>query len=111
MMKHNKRALKVLEEIKIHNKWGNPQKDNFQGFAYADSLNCIQAQVAEIQLNKSGQIKIYRITCVLGCGATHNPHLVHQQVERSIIFGLNVVLLEEINVQNGQIVESNYDNY
>ena len=51
LLKHNKRALKVLEETKIHSKWGNPQKGNFQGFAYADSLNCIQAQVAEISIN------------------------------------------------------------
>jgi isoquinoline 1-oxidoreductase beta subunit len=47
----------------------------------------------------------------LDCGPTHNPHLVHQQVEGSIIFGLNAVLLGEINVQKGQIVESNYDDY
>ena len=111
LLKHNKRALKVLEETKIHSKWGNPQKGNFQGFAYADSLNCIQAQVAEISINKNGQIKIHQITCILDCGSTHNPHLVHQQVEGSIIFGLNAVLLGEINVQSGQIVESNYDDY
>ena len=111
MLKHNKRALKVLEEIKIHSKWGNPQKGNFQGFAYADSLNCVQAQVTEISINKRGKIDIRKITCVLDCGPIHNPHLVTQQVEGSIIFGLNAVILGEINVHNGQIVESNFDDY
>ena len=110
-MKHNKRALSVLEKAKLHSNWGKPQKGNFQGFAYADSLNCIQAQVAEISINKRGQIDIHKITCVLDCGLTHNPHFVHQQVEGSIIFGLNAVMLGEINVPNGQIVESNYDDY
>ncbi|MGA1120973.1 MAG: molybdopterin cofactor-binding domain-containing protein, partial [bacterium] len=58
-----------------------------------------------------GQIDIHKITCVLDCGPIHNQHLVNQQVEGSIIFGLNAVLLGEINVQKGQIVESNYDDY
>ena len=48
---------------------------------------------------------------MLDCGPIHNPHLVTQQVEGSIIFGLNAVLLGEINVQGGQIVESNFDDY
>ena len=111
LLTHNNRALKVLEETKLQSNWGNPQNGYFQGFAYADSLNCIQAQVADISINKRGQIDIHKITCVLDCGPTHNPHLVHQQVEGSIIFGLNAVMLGEINVQNGQIVESNYDDY
>jgi len=111
LLKHNNHALKVLEETKIRSNWGNPQRGNFQGFAYADSLNCIQAQVAEISINQRGQIDIHKITCVLDCGPIHNPHLVNQQVEGSIIFGLNAVLLGEINVQKGQIVESNYDDY
>ncbi len=111
LLKHNKRALNVLEKVKLQSNWGKPQKGRFQGFAYADSLNCIQAQVAEISINQRGQIDIHKITCVLDCGPTHNPHLVHQQVEGSIIFGLNAVLLGEINVQKGQIVESNYDDY
>jgi len=111
LLKQNLRALNVLKEIKSKSNWGKSKTGNFQGFAYADSLNCIQAQVAEISINKRGQIDIHKITCVLDCGPIHNPHLVNQQVEGSIIFGLNAVMLGEINVQNGQIVESNFDDY
>ena len=48
---------------------------------------------------------------MLDCGPTHNPHLVQQQIEGSIIYGLNAVLFGEINVKNGQITQSNFDDY
>ena len=111
LLNQNPRAVRVLEEIKLKSNWGKSKTGNFQGFAYADSLNCIQAQVAEISISKKGKIYVHQITCVLDCGPTHNPHLVRQQVEGSIIYGLNAVLFGEINVQNGQIVESNFDDY
>jgi isoquinoline 1-oxidoreductase beta subunit len=111
LLKHNPRALRVLEETKIQSNWGNPKDGNFQGFAYSDSLNCVQTQVAEISISNRGTVRVHQITCILDCGPIHNPHIVRQQVEGSIIFGLTAALMDQINVNHGQIVESNYDDY
>ena len=51
------------------------------------------------------------MTCVIDCGFAHNPHLVKQQIEGAILFGLNATLMGEINFSQGQAVQSNFDDY
>ena len=91
-MSHNPRALNVLESAKTHSKWNKPDTGNFQGISYGDYCNSIQAQVVELSVSSKGKIKIHKITCVIDCGQIVNPHIVHQQIEGAIIFGLTATL-------------------
>ncbi len=111
LMSHNPRALNVLESAKTHSKWNKPDKGNFQGISYSDYCNSIQAQVAELSVSSKGRIKIHKITCVIDCGQIVNPHIVHQQIEGAIIFGLTATLMGEINVREGKVIQSNFDDY
>jgi isoquinoline 1-oxidoreductase beta subunit len=111
LLDQNPRALAVLENVQVLANWGSPQQGHLQGMAYSDYLNSPQAQIVELSVDKMSRIKIHKITCVIDCGLMQNPHTVYQQLEGAIIFGLNSTLMGEINVKDGQIVQSNFDDY
>ena len=79
--------------------------------SYTDYLETYQVQVVEVSVSKRGKIKVHKITCVVDCGQVFNSHIAKQQLEGGILFGLTAALKGEINVQKGQIVQSNYDDY
>ena len=111
LLSHNSRAIEVLDRAAELSGWGNPSEGRFLGMAYTDYLETYQVQVAEISVSQRGTVTVHKVTCVADCGQVFNPHIARQQLEGGIIFGLTAALKGEINVQNGQIVQSNFDDY
>ena len=111
LLAHNPRALAVLDRSAELSGWGKPPEGRFQGMSYTDYLETYQVQVVEVSVSKRGKITVHKITCVVDCGQVFNSHIAKQQLEGGILFGLTAALKGEINVQKGQIVQSNYDDY
>jgi len=111
LLAHNPRALVVLDRSAELSGWGKPPEGRFQGMSYTDYLETYQVQVVEVSVSKRGKITVHKITCVVDCGQVFNSHIAKQQLEGGILFGLTAALKGEINVQKGQIVQSNYDDY
>jgi CO/xanthine dehydrogenase Mo-binding subunit len=111
LLTRNPRALAVLDQAAELSGWGTPEDGRFQGMGYTDYLETFQAQVVEVSVSKRGKIKVHKITCVADCGQVFNSHIAKQQLEGAIIYGLTAALKGEINVQMGQIVQSNFDDY
>jgi isoquinoline 1-oxidoreductase beta subunit len=111
LLTHNPRALAVLDRAAKLSGWGKPPEGRFQGMGYTDYLETFQAQVAEVSVSKRGKITVHKITCVADCGQVFNSHIARQQLEGGILYGLTATLKGEINVKNGQIVQSNFDDY
>ena len=111
LLNHNPRAKAVLEKASKLSNWGKAPKGRFLGMAYTDYLETYQVQVAEVSVSSRGMVKVHKITCVADCGQVFNLHIARQQLEGGIIYGLTAALKGEINVKNGQIVQSNFDDY
>ena len=112
LLKQKPRALKVLDKIAELSQWEKSEKNGrFRGVGFIFYHGAFQAQVAEISISKRGKIKVHNIIFVADCGQIINPNLARQQVEGSILFGLNAVLKGEINAKNGEIIQSNFDDY
>jgi isoquinoline 1-oxidoreductase subunit beta len=45
------------------------------------------------------------------CGTVVNPEGARTQVESSIAYGLSAFLYQQIEVKDGQVVQSNFDDY
>ena len=105
------RALFVLDRVAELSNWGKAPAGLFQGISFAHYLETFQAQVVEVSVSKSGKIKVHKITCVADCGQVFNSHIAKQQLEGGILYGLTAALKGEINVQGGQVVQSNFDDY
>ena len=104
------RMLKVLDLVVKESRFGYPPRGCYHGLAVMEGYGTYMAMVAEIFL-KDDKVKMRRIYCALDCGQQVNPDTVVAQVESSINFGLSALMWGEINVQNGRVRQTNFDNY
>ena len=75
------------------------------------SFNSFVAQVAEISLRPGGGIKVEKVVCAVDCGVPINPDIIRAQVEGGIGYGLGAILKGEITLDDGRVVQGNFDEY
>ena len=106
------RALAVLELAAEKAGWGEPlQKRAGRGIAVQNVFASFMAQIAEVEISDSGEVKVKRITCAVDCGIPVNPNTIEAQVQSAIVYGLSAALLDEITLKDGRVQQSNFDNY
>jgi isoquinoline 1-oxidoreductase beta subunit len=69
------------------------------------------ANVAEVSVGKDGTLRVDRVVVAIDCGQVINPDMVMAQMEGGVAFGLTSALYDEITIKNGQVQQSNFDNY
>lgn len=106
------RHLGVLNLAAEKAGWGRPlPKGVFRGIAVVESFDTYVAEVAEVSVGKDGTVKVHRVVCALDCGQVVNPHIVEQQAMGAIVYGLTQTLKDEITIDKGRVVQSNFDSY
>ena len=66
------------------------------------------AQVAEVSVSESGEVRVHRIVCAVDCGTVVNPDTVKAQIEGGVIFGVGGALYGEVTLKNGRVEQSNF---
>jgi isoquinoline 1-oxidoreductase beta subunit len=66
------------------------------------------AQVAEVSVSESGEVRVHRIVCAVDCGTVVNPDTVKAQIEGGVIFGVGAALYGEVTLKNGRVEQSNF---
>jgi len=70
------------------------------------------AIVADVRVDQaSGDIRVTNIWCVQDCGLVVNPDQVENQVMGNIIWGCSMALKERLTINDGAVVENNFDRY
>jgi isoquinoline 1-oxidoreductase beta subunit len=107
------RMRSVLEAAAELAGWGTAvAQDHAQGIACCLEGGTIVAEVAEITLDRdSGRIQVPRVAAAMDCGRTVNPDGAIAQVEGCIVMGTSAALGEELLIQDGRVVASNFDRY
>ena len=82
-----------------------------QGIALQESFGSIVAQVAEVSISETGQVRVHRVTCAIDCGRSINPDTVAAQAESGVIFGLTAALYGEITIDQGRVMQNNFTDY
>lgn len=112
-----RRHLNVLETAAKMAGWGMPLSRTADGQAQAlglalhESFGSVVAQVAKVSLGPDQTIRVHEVTCVVDCGLAVNPNLVRQQMEGGIVYGLSAVLHGRIDIEQGQVRQSNFHDY
>jgi isoquinoline 1-oxidoreductase beta subunit len=105
------RHLAVLERAAAKAGWGTPPgKGRARGLAVHESFGSWVAQVAEVSV-EDGQIRVHRVVCAIDCGIAVNPLSIAAQMESGIAFGLGAALHGAITLQEGRVVEGNFNGY
>jgi isoquinoline 1-oxidoreductase subunit beta len=67
--------------------------------------------VAEVAVGNDGQVIVPRIDVAIDCGLAVNPDRVRVQLEGAAIMGISNTLYSNITVKQGQIEQSNFNDY
>jgi isoquinoline 1-oxidoreductase beta subunit len=107
------RARAVLDRAAEAAGWGKPLpagRGRGVSLLYSE-WDTYAAQVAEVEVSKTGEIRVHRVVCAIDCGVAVNPSIVKAQVESAVVFGASAALWGEITVENGRVVQSNFGDY
>ena len=105
------RAKRLLETVAQRAGWGTPlPKGHGRGIALWLSFDSYAAQVVEVAVAGEA-LTVKRIICGIDCGTAVHPDGIRAQGESSIIMALTAAMMGEMNLENGRIVEGNYDTY
>jgi isoquinoline 1-oxidoreductase beta subunit len=101
----------VLELAATQAGWGTALPEGrARGIAVVMSFGSYVAQVAEVSI-QDGKVRVHRVVCAVDCGMVVNPDIVAAQMEGAIVFGLTAALYGRITLENGAVVEGNFDTY
>lgn len=106
------RHLAVLDLAAEKSGWRRPPPPGRgRGIALHASFGSYVAQVAEVSVSASGEVRVHRVVCAIDCGRVVNPLGLEAQVEGAVVFGLSAALKGEITMERGAVRQSNFDTY
>src|ERR1700674_1051315 len=113
LLEHEPRMKAVLELAADKAGWnsGPLPPGRGRGIAVAEAFKTFVAQVAEITVDKDGNVKVDRVVCAVDCGTPINPDIITAQMEGGIGFGLGAVLHSAITLKDGRIEQNNFNDY
>jgi isoquinoline 1-oxidoreductase beta subunit len=112
LLQDHPRHLGVLKLAAEKANWGSPLPEGrARGIAVHESFNSFVAQVAEVSLQGDGGFRVERVVCAVDCGIAVNPDVIVAQMESGIGYGLSPLLMSEITLDDGKVVQSNFHDY
>lgn len=107
------RMRNVLKAVAEKSGWGKKlPRGRGQGIAFHFSHRGYIAEVAEVTVSKSGELKVDRVTVVSDIGAQIvNLSGAENQVQGSVVDGLGTLMFQELNIERGRIVQGNFNEY
>jgi isoquinoline 1-oxidoreductase subunit beta len=112
LLEQHPRMKAVLELAADKAGWGTPlPPGKGRGIAVAEAFKTFVAQVAEVSVDKDGQVKVDRVVCAVDCGTPINPDIIAAQMEGGIGFGLGAILYGAITLKDGRVEQDNFNAY
>ena len=92
--------------------WGKPlPAGRGRGIAGSYSNGAYVAHAAEVEVAPNGNVRVQRVVTAADCGLIVNPLGAAAQVQGGVIYGLSAALLQEITVEDGRVVQSNFHDF
>jgi len=106
------RHVAVLDEVVKRSGYDSPLPDGVgRGIAIVESFGTIVAEVVEVTIREDGTPKVLKAFAVVDCGTTVNPLNAEAQIAGGLIMGLSSALGEQVTLEAGAVVESNFSDY
>jgi isoquinoline 1-oxidoreductase beta subunit len=55
--------------------------------------------------------RVHRVVAAIDCGQVVNPNILDQQIHSAVIYGLTNALRAQITIENGRVMQSNFNDY
>ena len=106
------RDLGVLEATAKAAGWGKPLPAGvFRGIAQTEAYGSYTCAVAELSVDKNGEVAIRRLVLGVDPGYVVNPDNVLAQMQGSAVFMLTAMFWGEITIKDGRAEQSNFHDY
>lgn len=69
------------------------------------------AQVADVEVSQSGDVRVRRVVSAVDCGVIVNPDTVKAQIESGLVYGISAALWGEITLKNGRVEQNSFPDY
>lgn len=92
--------------------WGAPLPEGrARGVAVHKSFGSYVAQVVEVSRGSDNVFQIEKVTSAVDCGIAVNPDVIAAQVEGAVGYGIGHIMRNEISLENGEVVQTNFPDY
>ena len=107
---HGNEAISLAEAVRLHGGELSVQHTHVSEPAADDTVFTVQ--VAEVEIDEeTGQIQIYKITSVHDVATVLNPISHQGQIEGALIQGIGYTLMEQIEYEDGYVVNAHLGDY
>lgn len=110
------RLKRVLSHAAQAAGWGTPMLPAAAGQRAGRGLACgiykenaFAAVVADVTVADDGQVQLQRLVCAHDCGHVINPDQVRAQCEGNLVWGIGMVLYDDLPVADSQVAAGNFD--
>jgi len=104
--------LGILEATAKAAGWGKPLPAGvFRGIAETEGYGSYTSAVAELSVDKNGEVKIHRLVLGIDPGYAVNPDNIQAQLQGSAVFMLTAMFWGEITIREGRVEQSNFHDY
>lgn len=106
------RMKKVIERVAKEAGWGKKlPAGSGLGFAAHKSFLTYVACIVEVKVGPDNKINIPHVHYAVDCGTAVNTDRIKSQFEGGAQFSTSIALKSEITVENGAVVQNNFDAY
>ncbi len=109
---HTGRAAGVIKLAAEKAGWGREMPaGRALGLAFYFSHSGHIAHVAEVSVEANNKIRVHKVTVAADVGPIVNRSGAENQIEGSVVDGLSTMMNLHLNIENGRIQETNFDQY
>jgi isoquinoline 1-oxidoreductase beta subunit len=108
-----RRLRRVLETVRDKSGWGEPVAERHGRGVACNAYfgHTYIAYVADVVIDKEGNVRVERVVAAVDCGLVVNPIGVEQQMEGGIIWGVSSALGGEITFRGGAAQQSTFADF
>jgi isoquinoline 1-oxidoreductase len=109
----DKKMIGVLKAAAEKFDWTPAKGPSGRGFGIACGIDTgtYVATMAEVEVDKSGNVQVKRVVCAQDMGLIINPQGAIIQMEGCVTMGLGYALTEEVRFKGGDVLDKNFDTY
>ena len=100
----------IEETVEFHHKETYPLDENGQGDTHLQFAFAAHRAVVEVDV-ELGLVRVVEISTAQDVGKVMNPQALEGQIEGGIAQGLGLALMEEIQVQKGEVLNASFTDY
>ena len=107
MLDHSPRMKAAMELATRKAGWGQPVRARNggrtgRGIGLQTAFGSYIATVTEVEVDKSGDVRLHRIVSAVDTGIVVNPDTVIAQIQGGLIFGVTAALYGEVTIDKGR---------